>query len=306
MEDVMETLASEFGKMKGKFRIVSVSHLEELKEDISRSVQEAKIEETFYDRYLSFFQFRNPEELPNARNIIIISVPQGMTLVNFRYKGRDNRVIIPPTYIYSRIKNDCIRILSKVFNGSGYSYAGALLPYKLLVTRSGLGKYGRNNIIYVEGTGSFHRLQAFFTDYPFNTDNWQEKEVMENCKDCSACLEACPTKAILADRFLINAEKCLTYFNENEASLPDWINPQSHNALVGCMKCQLICPINRDFLHMKEAGEIFSEEETNSILKEVPLDSLPKYTLGKLKRLNIDEYYTIVSRNLALLIKRQE
>ena len=57
---------------------------------------------------------------------------------------------------------------------------------------------------------------------------------------------------------------------------------------------------------MKEAGEIFSEEETNSILKEVPLDSLPKYTLGKLKRLNIDEYYTIVSRNLALLIKRQE
>lgn len=55
---------------------------------------------------------------------------------------------------------------------------------------------------------------------------------------------------------------------------------------------------------MKEPDEIFSEEETEIILKEVPLDSLPKYTLGKLKRLNMDEYYSIVSRNLALLIKR--
>ena len=261
MEDVMETLASEFGKLNGRFRILSVSHLEELKEDIFRSVQEAEIGETFYNRYLSFFQFRNPDELPSARNIIIISVPQGMTLVNFRHKGRDNRVIIPPTYIYSKIRDDCTNILSKVFKGSCYSYAGALLPYKLLVTRSGLGKYGRNNITYVEGTGSFHRLQAFFTDYPFNTDNWQEKEVMDYCEDCRTCTEVCPTKAILADRFLINAEKCLTYFNENEWSLPDWIDPQSHNSLVGCMKCQLICPVNRNFLDMKEPVKHFPKRK---------------------------------------------
>jgi epoxyqueuosine reductase len=306
MEEIIGTLEREFSSLNARFKVISVSHLEELKEDILESVQEAKIGDRLYDRYLSNFQFRNPDELPSARNIIIISVPQGMTLVNFKYRGKDNHVIIPPTYIYSRIRNDCSDILSGVLRRNGYDFASALLPYKLLVTRSGLGKYGRNNITYVEGRGSFHRLQAYFTDCPFNMDNWQKKEVMEDCRDCRACIDICPTKAILEDRFLISAETCLTFFNENEWEIPDWIDPRSHNSLVGCMKCQLICPVNRSFLQMRETGEVFSEEETENILKGMPLNELREDTVNRLKRLNMDEYYELIPRNLLLLFGKHE
>lgn len=203
--------------------------------------------------------------------------------------------------MYSRIRNDCSSILSRVLKGKGYDFASALLPYKLLVTRSGLGKYGRNNITYVEGRGSFHRLQAYFTDYLFNIDNWQKKEVMEDCRNCRACINICPTKAVLEDRFLISAETCLTFFNENEWEIPDWIDPRWYNFIVGCMKCQLVCPVNRSFLQMKETGEVFSEEETEIILKGVPLEELREDTVNRLKKLDLVEYYELISRNLLLL-----
>lgn len=96
MSYITEILESEFNKLNAKFGVLSVSHLEELKEDMLGSVRESKIGDRLYDRYLSNFQFRNPDELPSARNIVIISIPQGMTLVNFKYRGKDNHVIIPP------------------------------------------------------------------------------------------------------------------------------------------------------------------------------------------------------------------
>lgn len=198
----------------------------------------------------------------------------------------------------------CMNILERAFEKTGYTIIKATLPLKLLAVRSGLGSYGRNNICYVEGMGSFHRLKAFYTDYPFPIDDWHEKKMIDRCMSCSLCSQACPTQCITLERFLIHAEQCLTYFNENEKEFPKWIDPRSHNALVGCMKCQLVCPENRAVVHLKERGATFSEEETSMILRETPLEGLPATLVSKLRRFNIDEYYSVLPRNLAVLLKK--
>jgi epoxyqueuosine reductase len=180
----------------------------------------------------------------------------------------------------------------------------AVLPFKLLAIRSGLGKYGKNNICYVDGMGSFVRLEAFYTNYRFPSDDWQEKKMMERCAGCSLCQQNCPTHCIPSDRFLIHADHCLTYLNENEGEFPAWVNPSSHNALVGCMRCQIVCPENKQFLHLKEQPIAFTEEETTLLLQKTSREQIPQTLAKKLVSLDIDEYYSVLGRNLSVLVHK--
>ena len=138
------------------------------------------------------------------------------------------------------------------------------MPVKTLASRTGVILYGRNNIGYVPERGSYHRLTAFLTDIEVEETTWGEKEMLPACKTCRKCLEACPNHVILEDRFLIRAERCLTYLNEkpSDRPLPDWVREEAHNALVGCMICQRVCPYNKDALMDIKEGVAFSEKET--------------------------------------------
>jgi len=106
------------------------------------------------------------------------------------------------------------------------------------------------------------------------------------------------------DRFLIHADHCLTYLNENKGDFPSWVTERSHNALVGCMHCQIVCPQNKNFLQLKEQTVNFSEEETSIILQKTPREHLPKTLAEKLVRLDIDEYYNLLPRNLSVLLNK--
>jgi hypothetical protein len=55
----------------------------------------------------------------------------------------------------------------------------------------------------------------------------------------------CPTAAIKPDQFLLHAEYCLTFHNEKRGEFPEWIGTPAHHCLVGCMRCQIICPENK-------------------------------------------------------------
>ena len=166
--------------------------------------------------------------------------------------------------------------------------------------------YGKNNICYVPQMGSFHRLVAFYTDLPCPEDTWQEVEMLEDCHDCLACLRGCPTGAISSDRFLLRAERCITFHNEKAGDIPfpAWLDPSWHSCLVGCLDCQRICPENKGFLEWIEEGAEFSQEETALILEGVPKDQLPAETATKWKQLDLDKDYDIFPRNLRVLLKR--
>jgi len=304
MKTVTDMLQSEFGKLHAKFRTVSIIHLKDLQTEINEWKRNGLITKKFYGQNYGEFTFQPPTTLHNTCSIIVIGIPQKITPVEFFHKGKRYQTVIPPTYVYSEVRTVCKGILSRILQKKGYSVDRAILPLKLLAVKSGLGQYGKNNICYVDGMGSFTRLEAFYTDYEFPTDDWHKKEIMESCTTCSLCQNACPTHCIPKERFLIHADHCLTYLNENKEDFPSWVTVQSHNALVGCMHCQIICPQNKKFLQLNEKTINFSEEETSIILQKTLREHVSPTLAKKLAILDIDEYYSLLERNLTVLMNK--
>jgi epoxyqueuosine reductase len=271
-------------------RIVSIQHLSELKDEIIERFNEGLLDEEFYLLRLSFYDFKAPATLPDAESIIVVAVPRPQAQATFTFKGKKKALILPPTYVaYQRTINSVGEFLTGILKHKGYKTARTALPLKLLAVRSGLAEYGMNNITYVSGMGSFHQLVAFYSDLPCSEDTWRQAQMMKQCENCQACRRACPTGAISSDRFLLHAERCISYRNERKGDVPfpAWIDPSWHNCLYGCLHCQRVCPVDKPFLNWVVEKEEFSPEETSLLLKGQSLDRLPRSTLEKLKNLDL-------------------
>ena len=85
---------------------------------------------------------------------------------------------------------------------------------------------------------------------------------------------------------------------------PDWIDPASHNCLIGCMLCQQFCPEDKGFLEWFEGNETFSNEETSQLLRGTSSDQLAPTTQAKLERLELLDYLEILPRNLGVFFNR--
>jgi epoxyqueuosine reductase len=118
-----------------------------------------------------------------------------------------------------------------------------------------------------------------------------------------ACIDACPTRAIAEDRFLIRADRCLSYLNEKTADhpFPDWVNPEWHNAIAGCMHCQRVCPHNQLVRNWSEEREEFDEQETEYLLAGEFEGERASTMNRRLGRLGLD--LNLFPRNLAALLK---
>lgn len=306
-ESMTEELLLRLEEHGCKVRIVLAEHLHDLREAIEARHEQGLFDAEFYQECLTEFQFEFPDCLPDTKSLIVIAVPRPQNQVVFTWNGKVWPFMLPPTYVgYEETRERVEALLAGFLAPQGYQAARTALPLKLLAVRSGLGRYGRNNICYVAGMGSFHQLVAFYSDLPCPEDNWQEVQMMESCQDCQACRRHCPTGAIPSDRFLLRAERCLVFHNEKpgDVPFPSWINPAWHNCLVGCLICQRICPQNKDLLSWVEGNEVFSEEETTLILEGVPLAQLPTTTVQKLKRLDLLDSVDILPRNLSALLNQ--
>ncbi|OQO70681.1 tRNA epoxyqueuosine(34) reductase QueG [Enterococcus villorum] len=115
--------------------------------------------------------------------------------------------------------------------------------------RAGLGFIGRNGLLITEEFGSFVYLGEIVTNIVFEPD---EPGVF-GCGDCTRCISACPTKALLGDGRM-NAQKCLSYQTQTKGIMPNEYRKKMRNVIYGCDICQLVCPYNRgkDFHFHKE------------------------------------------------------
>lgn len=304
LDTITDVLQSGFEKLQAKFKTTSLVHLPELQQEILEWKANGFITPSFFQQNYGEFSFHPPATLPDAQSIIIIGVHQPMFPVEFFYQGKQYHSILGSNYVYSQIRLHCQELLSRVLATKGKTVAHATLPLKLLAVRSGLAQYGKNNISYIEGMGSFIRLEAYYTDYEFPVDDWHEKQLMKSCSNCSLCYHACPTHCIPKERILIHADRCLTHLNENKGEFPGWVNKHSHNALVGCMRCQLACPQNKEYRQMNAQSLVFTEEETATMLQNMPWEQVPKSLSEKLLSFDIDEYYPLLGRNLSVLINK--
>ncbi len=296
-----------------KYKTVSVDHLDEMQEDIDKLRREGKLSNNeTYRSYIDSKKFEIPETLPNAKSIIIIAIFSKPALVNFHLNGKKHEVIIPPNYYDDGTTFEDFEklILDEIIREPGYKieYTNKL-HVKLLTVRSGLGRYGRNNICYVDDWGSLINLFAYFTDYKFEEDDWTDIKMMDQCQKCSICENKCITDAIpnlSEDNFVINAGNCISVYNEIEGIIPDWIPSKVHNALMGCMRCQEDCPANMKVINKKEYLEDLTEEETKMILNGIFDEKLANSISKKLKMFppsNAKDYIPVLKRNLELLIK---
>lgn len=286
-----------------KGRVVSIQHLRDLREEIEGHYKEGLLDKEFYHERLAFFDFQIPDDLQEVKSLIVVAVPRPQSQATFTLNGKTRRLILPPTYLdYKKTTKRVENLLRGIMSTKGYRVTSTSLPLKLLAVRSGLGLYGRNNICYVPGMGSFLQLVAVYSDMPCQSDSWHEAQRMKNCQNCYACRLNFPTGAIPSDRFLLRAERCIVFHNERKADIPfpAWIDPSWHNCLFGCLRCQSVCPLNKDFLQWIEEKEEFSEEETALLLEGVSRDRLPTATLRKLKRLDLVEDLNAIPRNLGV------
>jgi epoxyqueuosine reductase len=100
----------------------------------------------------------------------------------------------------------------------------------------------------------------------------------------------------------------MVFHNERKGDIPFpvWIDPSWHNCLVGCMRCQRVCPQNKQFLHWVEEREEFSQEETALLLEGTPSERLPAEAKRKLEHLDLLEDADILPRNLAVFFRKRK
>lgn len=294
-----------------KARVISIEHMEEIQSEIEGIKNTHKDVHENIGRYLSGFKYKPSEDSFEAESIIVIAIPQPIARIHFTLDKKKHSVIMPPTYAYNASREleenqkniaGVTNILNKILAAKGYKATKVNLPCKLLAVRSGLGSYGRNNICYIDNESSFYWLGVYLTDMPCESDSWQESTIMDKCKDCNLCLHNCPTGAIDNDRFIIHANKCITLQNESEKAFPEWLNPKWHNSIIGCMRCQTVCPANRDYIKNIDDIAEFDEMETRRILEKTPLRELPESTYRKLELINFIDEYNLLARNLKALI----
>jgi len=290
-------------------RVVSAEHLPELQEGIEGPYREGLLDEELYQTYLAGFEFGPPDGLPEARSLVVVAIPHPQTQITFTWHGEPVPVLMPPTYLHDDEADQQVEdLLADALAEGGYRVERANVPKKMLCVRSGLGRYGKNNVSYAPDMGSFHRLVAFHSDLPCPDDEWSEPQMLKRCETCRACLSSCPTEAISRDRFLLQAGRCLTFHNEKpgDVQFPSWISPAAHNCLVGCLRCQRVCPENQGVLELIEDGEGFSEDETAEILEGVPRDLLSASVVEKLQRADLIGYLEVLPRNLRALLSAMD
>ncbi len=288
-----------------KLKSVSISHLPEVQEAVAKLVRQKMISEKLHSTW--HFYLDSNKNLPEAKTIVVVAMPEPITRVKFEWQRNIYDADIPPNYIFQVDEKRAEKILRGVLEIAGYRVAKAHLALKTLAVRSGLARYGKNNITYVSGMGSFHRLIAFYADCPCEEDNWHESQAMKTCDNCSLCHENCHAGSISRDRFLIHAEKCYAFYYDRKILIPDRIPPSWHIPLFACLSCQLVCPVNKPHLNTIADGPIFSEQETALLLKKIPWEDLPQQTQYKLTNIGFDdsERYSLLPNNLGVLIKSQ-
>lgn len=310
MKRFVEELLLHLAERGYQGRVVSIQRLRELQEEIEGRYRQGLFDKEFYQERLASFDFQIPDSLPEAMSLIVVAVPRPQSQAVFTWNGKSWALILPPTYVaYEETRKRVEDLLAEILDTKGYHVVRARkLPLKLLAVRSGLGWYGRNNICYVPGMGSFLQLVAVYSDLPCQKDDWREAQMMESCQNCHACRQHCPTGAIPSDRFLLRAERCIVFHNEKPGNIPfpAWINPSWHNCLVGCLHCQNVCPQNKDFSQWIEGKEEFSQEETALLLEGVPRDRLPDATVRKLEQLDLIGYLDSLHRNLGVFFKKSK
>ena len=112
---------------------------------------------------------------------------------------------------------------------------------KALAAKAGIGWQGKHSNILHREHGSWFFLGEIYTDLNLDID----EPVENHCGRCTACIDVCPTQAIVAP-YVVDARRCISYLTiEHKSAIPVEFRSAIGNRIYGCDDCQLVCPWNR-------------------------------------------------------------
>ena len=161
----------------------------------------------------------------------------GAATVSLYARGRDYHKVLR-----SRLQALADRIAREVgpFGHRVFTDSAPVLEVEL-ATRSGLGWRGKHTLALSRDAGSTFFLGEVFVDLALPATPPSDA----HCGSCSACIDVCPTRAIVAP-YRLDARRCISYLTiEHEGLIPVELRPLIGNRIYGCDDCQLVCPWNK-------------------------------------------------------------
>lgn len=130
---------------------------------------------------------------------------------------------------------------------------------KAWAAKSGLGWVGKNSNLISKQKGSFFFLAELILDLKLDADSL----VTDHCGSCTACIDACPTGAIVGDK-IVDGSKCISYFTiELKENVPNEWKEKLDGWAFGCDVCQDVCPWNRFSIQHNEPRFFAGAERLN-------------------------------------------
>ena len=167
-----------------------------------------------------------------------------------------------------------------------------------LAGRAGLGWRGKHTLLLDRSAGSMFFLGEIFTDLPLPVDEPQS----DHCGRCTACIDACPTGAIVAP-YRVDARLCISYLTiELKGPIPEALRPMLGNRIYGCDDCQLVCPWNR-FAHLTDEGDFAPRNDLDQaslieLFAWTEADFLERLAGSAIRRIGFERW----SRNIAVAL----
>ncbi len=144
------------------------------------------------------------------------------------------------------IKKKVKKLLNYIKAEIGEVYGRAFVDFapvmdKAWAAKSGLGWIGKNSNLLTQQVGSFYFIAELIVDLDLEYDN----PTTNHCGSCTACIDACPTQAIVAP-YVVDGSKCISYFTiELQDNLPQEMKGKLDDWMFGCDVCQDVCPWNK-------------------------------------------------------------
>lgn len=176
--------------------------------------------------------------LPESANKINQAIDSPITAFISRYAlGRDYHKILR-----NRLQKLAEKIETEVgsFGYRAFVDSAPVLE-KAIAEKAGLGWIGKHSNLINRKAGSWFFLGEIYTDISFTS----EQPASSHCGKCVACIDICPTQAIVAP-YQVDARRCISYLTiELHGPIPEHFRSAIGNRIYGCDDCQLICPWNR-------------------------------------------------------------
>jgi len=244
------------------FDLIGFSKAEELNEEILKLkewlAKGYQAEMAYMEKNVSKRKDIN-KILPSAGSVISLAVnyyadnihpvKEGFGKVSRYAWGTDYHLII--WEMLAELETE-LKKIDPSFESKSYVDTGPVMD-KAWAVKSGIGWLGKHNNVINKDFGSWIFLASIITNYEFEYST----QIPDFCGSCIACIEACPTKAIV-DEYVVDANKCISYLTiENKNEIPPEFKDKFDDWIFGCDICQDVCPWNIKFAEPARNNEFY-------------------------------------------------